>query len=94
MKLKNTPICFVLALSVFAGTVNAKINTNTDLVTDKAITMSLIEESFDIDILSIDKADLESDVRELLAQKPYTPKTRLFARHKDIRSTYSVESEE
>ena len=94
MKFKNTPIFAVLALTVFTGTVNAKNNTNMDLVTDKAITMALIKESFAHDNLTIDKADFENDVKALLAQKPYMPKTRLFARNNDNRFSTAIESDE
>lgn len=76
MKLKNKSIFLILTLIVFTGTVSA----NTDLVTDKAITMQFIKESFEQDSLIIDKADFENDVKALLAEKPYMPKQRFFAR--------------
>ncbi|MGJ8674496.1 MAG: hypothetical protein ACSHWP_00980 [Pseudoalteromonas sp.] len=94
MKLKNISILFILALTVFTGTVNATTNATTDLVTDKAITMQLIKESLSHDSLVIDKADFEDGVKILLAQKPYMPKTRFFARSSDIRSATALESEE
>jgi hypothetical protein len=94
MKLKNISILFILALTVFTGTVNATTNATTDLVTDKAITMQLIKESFSHDSLVIDKADFEDGVKILLAQKPYMPKPRFLARSNDIRSATALESEE
>ena len=94
MKLKNISIFFILAISVFTGTVNATTNATTDLVIDKAVTMQLIKESFSHDNLVIDKADFEDDVKILLAQKPYMPKPRFFARNNDTRSTTALESEE
>jgi len=94
MKLKNKSILFILALIVFTGTVNATTNATTDLVTDKAITMQLIKESFSNNSLVIEKADFEEDVKILLAQKPYMPKPRFFARSNDTRSTTALESDE
>lgn len=94
MKLKNISILFILALSVFTGTVNATTNETTDLVIDKAVTMQLIKESFSHDSLVIDKADFEDDVKILLAQKPYMPKPRFFARSNDTRSATALDSEE
>lgn len=94
MKLHNTSIYLVLALTVFTGNVNAKTNTSTDLVTDKAITMALIKESLKQDTLLIDKSDVENDVKALLAQKPYQPKTRFIARTTDSRSTTTLASDE
>lgn len=94
MKLKNKSILFILALTVFTGTVNATTTATTDLVTDKAITMQLIKESFSHESLVVEKADFEDDVKILLAQKPYMPKPRLFALSNDIRSTAVLESEE
>lgn len=94
MKLKNKSILLILALTVFTGTVNATTNATADLVTDKAITMQLINESFSQESLVIDKADFEDDVKILLAQKPYTPKPRFLARSSVTRSTTALESEE
>ncbi|MFT6331037.1 MAG: hypothetical protein ACJAYN_002986 [Bermanella sp.] len=90
MKLKNKSIFLILTLSVFTGTVSA----NTDLVTDKAITMQFIKESFEQDSLVIDKADFENDVKALLAEKPYMPKQRFFARITDTLPVVKAESEE
>jgi hypothetical protein len=90
MKLKNKSIFLILTLSVFTGTVSA----NTDLVTDKAITMQFIKESFEQDSLVIDKADFENDVKALLAEKPYMPKQRFFARITDTLPEVKAESEE
>jgi hypothetical protein len=56
--------------------------------------MQLIKESFSHDSLVIDKADFEDGVKILLAQKPYMPKPRFFARSSDIRSATALESEE
>jgi hypothetical protein len=81
-------------MTVFTGTVNAKSETHMDLVTDKAITMALIKESLAKHNLSVEKADFSIEVKELLAQKPYMPKPRFFARNSDTRSTALVESEE
>ncbi|GAC29450.1 hypothetical protein [Brumicola pallidula] len=90
MKLKNKSIFLILTLSVFTGTVSA----NTDLVTDKAITMQFIKESFERDSLVIDKADFENDVKALLAEKPYMPKQRFFARITGTLPATRAESEE
>ncbi len=89
-QLKNKSIFLILTLSVFTGTVSA----NTDLVTDKAITMQFIKESFEQDSLVIDKADFENDVKALLAEKPYMPKQRFFARITDTLPAVKAESEE
>ncbi|MFT7258705.1 MAG: hypothetical protein ACI9MS_000556 [Glaciecola sp.] len=94
MKLKNKSIFLILTLTVFTGTVNATMNASTNLVTDKAITMQLIKESFEQYSLVIETADVENDVRKLLVEKPYMPKTSFFARISGTRSTSSVESEE
>jgi len=94
MKLKNKSIFLILTLTVFTGTVNATMNASTDLVTDKAITMQFIQDAFEQDSLFIDKADFENDIKALLAEKPYLPKTSFFARINGIRSTSTVESEE
>ncbi len=94
MKIKNKSIVLILALTVFTGTVNATKNATTDLVTDKAMTMQLIKESFSHDSLVIDKADFEEDVKMLLAQKPYMPQARFFFLSSDNRSTAALESEE
>jgi len=94
MKFINTPILTLLAMTVFTGTVNAKNETNMDLVTDKATTMALIQESLAKNKLTIEKADFSNEVKELLAQKPYMPKPRFFARNNDSRSTTLIESEE
>lgn len=94
MKLKNNSIFLILALTVFTGTVNATINASTDLVTNKAITMQLIKESFEQYSLVIETADFENDVKALLVERPYMPKTRFFARTTGTHSTSTVESEE
>lgn len=94
MKLKKNSIFLILALTVFTGTVNATMNATTDLVTDKAITMQLIKESFEQYSLVIETADFENDVSALLVEKPYMPKTRFFARITRTLSTTTVESEE
>nr|WP_297347620.1 hypothetical protein [uncultured Glaciecola sp.] len=70
------------------------MNATTDLVTDKAITMQLIKESFEQYSLVIETADFENDVSALLVEKPYMPKTRFFARITRTLSTTTVESEE
>jgi hypothetical protein len=90
MKLKKKSIFLILTLSVFTGTVNAE----TDLVTDKAITMKFIKEAFEQDSLVIDKADFENDVKALLAKKPYMPKQRFFARVTGTLAAAKAESEE
>ncbi|MFQ3208205.1 MAG: hypothetical protein ACI9IT_002371 [Glaciecola sp.] len=94
MKFKKNSIFLILALTVFTGTVNATMNATTDLVTDKAITMQLIKESFEQYSLVIETTDLENDVSALLIEKPYMPKTRFFARITRTHSTSTVESEE
>lgn len=94
MKLKNNSIFLILALTVFTGTVNATINASTDLVTNKAITMQLIKESFEQYSLIIETAVVDNDVKALLVEKPYMPKTRFFARTTGTHSTTTVEAEE
>ncbi len=94
MKTIKAPIFTLLALTVFTGTVNAKNETHMDLVTDKAKTMALIKESLAKHDLSVEKTDFSIEVKDLLAQKPYMPKPRFFARSNDTRSTELVESEE
>jgi hypothetical protein len=91
MKLKINSIFLILTLTVFTGTVNATMKASTDLVTDKAITMQLIKESFEQYSLIIETADVENDVRALLVEKPYMPKTPFFAR---ITGTHSMSTDE
>jgi hypothetical protein len=94
MKLKSNSIFLILTLTVFTGTVNATMNASTDLVTDKAITMQLIKESFEQYSLVIETTHVENDVRALLVEKPYIPKTPFFARITGTRSMSTVESDE
>ncbi|MFT4732817.1 MAG: hypothetical protein ACI89W_001846 [Gammaproteobacteria bacterium] len=94
MKLKINSIFLILTLTVFTGTVNATMNASTDLVTDKAITMQLIKESFEQYSLVIETTHVENDVRALLVEKPYIPKTRFFARITGTHSMSTVESDE
>eukprot|EP00232_Nephroselmis_pyriformis_P018238 CAMPEP_0182899456 /NCGR_PEP_ID=MMETSP0034_2-20130328/28087_1 /TAXON_ID=156128 /ORGANISM="Nephroselmis pyriformis, Strain CCMP717" /LENGTH=56 /DNA_ID=CAMNT_0025033489 /DNA_START=199 /DNA_END=369 /DNA_ORIENTATION=+ len=56
--------------------------------------MALIKESLAKHDLSVEKTDFSIEVKDLLAQKPYMPKPRFFARSNDTRSTELVESEE
>jgi len=94
MKLNTISILAILTLNVSTGTVNANTNTSKDLVTDKAATMALIKESLEQSDLMIEKTDFESDLRILLAQKPYMPKPRFIAGNSDIPRTITAPSEE
>lgn len=94
MKFKLQTLSLIVALSVFTGSVNAKTDTNMDLVSDKTVTMKLITESFEQQDLIIQTNDFQKDVKELLAQKPYTPKPRFFTRDTESSRTSMVNAED
>jgi hypothetical protein len=93
MKLSQKVTTAILALTVFTGTVNAKMPTNIDIVNDQSVTMTLILESLEHHSLAIEAQDFQKDVKGLLAQKPSTPTTRFFAADRTMRSAQSVSSE-
>ena len=93
MKVSQKVTSVILALTVFTGIVNAKMNTSTDLVNDKAVTMKLILESLKHNSLSIEGKDFQKDVKELLAQKPYTPSPGFLAFNKGVTPAKSESTE-
>jgi hypothetical protein len=82
MKLLQNITFTLLALTAVTGTVNAKPNmefkSGINLITDKAVTMELIAESLAHPSLSIESENFQKDLSELLALKPYMPKSRFF----------------
>ena len=82
MKLLQNITITLLALTAVTGTVHAKPNmefkSDINVITDKALTMELIAESLAHPSLSIESEDFQQDVNDLLALKPYMPKSRFF----------------
>lgn len=82
MKLLQNVTITLLALTAVTGTVNAKskmeFKSDINVIIDKAVTMELIAESLAHPSLSIESKDFQKDLNELLALKPYMPKSRFF----------------
>ena len=94
MKFKLLTVTVLSVLSVFTGTVNAQNENNKDLVKDKTITMQLIDNSLEQQSLEFAKIQFESDIKTMLAGKPFEYKRSFFARNSEQSRSDKTLSEE